>query len=89
MTRPNNKVTSRSFGSVRSVTAKGNDHFPEMMAALTPGLAGGNVERLKKRLDATTAPTASWINVLNDRPSELELLQQRQRLFEQEGLWGI
>ena len=90
MTRPNsNKVTSRSFGSVRSVTARGRDNIPEVMAALTPGLAGENVKSLRQRLDAATAPTANWINVLRDRPSELELLQQRQQLFEEQGLWGV
>ena len=82
-------VGSNHFGTVRSVTAKGRDNIPEVMAALTPGLAGDNVKRLQKRLDAVTAPTANWINVLHDRPSELELLQQRQRLYEDQGLWGI
>ena len=82
-------IGSNRFGTVRSVTAKGRDKVPEAMAAITPGIAGDNVKRLKNRLDAVTAPTANWINVLHDRPSELELLQQRQRLFEDQGLWGI
>lgn len=83
------KVTASSFGSVSSVSAKGRDKVPESVYALTPGQAGENIHRLKNRLDAVTAPSANWINVLNDQPDQMELLKQRQLYFEQQGIWSI